>query len=70
MYLHCPKCETTVDASYLIGSSPVCPRCGEPAHTPLSLFSSLPRRYRRPKPKRFISKQAGSARESSRLGRD
>ena len=49
MYLHCPRCQTSVNAAYLVGSSPTCPRCGEPATEPLSLFSSLPSRYRKRK---------------------
>lgn len=49
MYLHCSRCQLSVNAVYLVGSNPACPRCGEPATAPLSLFSSLPGRYRKRK---------------------
>jgi hypothetical protein len=51
VYLHCPRCQTSVSAAHLISSNPVCPRCGEPATEPLSLFSSMPSRYRRKRKK-------------------
>ena len=48
MYLHCPRCQASVTGAQLMSSNMVCPRCGEPATGPLSFFSSLPRRYRKP----------------------
>ena len=49
MYLHCPRCQTSVEAARLVGTKRVCPGCGEPAQDPLSFFSSMPTRYRRRK---------------------
>jgi hypothetical protein len=48
LYLHCVGCGTSVSAASLSTSHPVCPNCGEPVTTPLSFFSSMPSRYRRP----------------------
>jgi hypothetical protein len=59
VHLHCPSCQTSMNAAFLIGSSPVCPRCGERATEPLSLFSSMPRRYRKRKSGRRAPSPAG-----------
>lgn len=64
MYLHCSRCQLSINAAYLVGSNPACPRCGEPAAGPLSLFSTLPGRYRKRKGKggnRFTSPRRGTA---------